>query len=114
MAGIVAVTAGIGQWRKVPIWCADGPIMSHHCSMNAAEKAGWICGRAAWPGFDLCGIAPVAMATTQTSDENTRDGAFEELVHLPEWLARGYAGEMNYLRDARRGDPRLVLGGARS
>jgi epoxyqueuosine reductase len=42
------------------------------------------------------------------------DGTFEELGHLPEWLARGYAGEMNYLSDARRGDPRLVLDGARS
>jgi epoxyqueuosine reductase len=37
-----------------------------------------------------------------------------ELPHLEEWLARGYAGEMNYLRDPRRADPRLVLEGARS
>ena len=40
--------------------------------------------------------------------------AFRELEHLPEWLARGYAGEMNYLRDPRRADPRLALEGARS
>ncbi len=33
---------------------------------------------------------------------------------MPEWLARGYAGEMNYLRDPRRADPRLLLDGARS
>jgi epoxyqueuosine reductase len=82
--------------------------------MNAAEKAEWICRQARGAGFDLCGIAPVATATTQTSDENALDGIFEELAHLPEWLARGYAGEMNYLGDARRGDPRLVLDGARS
>ncbi len=40
--------------------------------------------------------------------------AFEELRYLPEWLARGYAGEMKYLHDSRRGDPRLVMEGARS
>jgi epoxyqueuosine reductase len=51
-------------------------------------------------GFDLCGIASA--------------DALAELAHLPEWLARGYAGEMNYLRDSRRTDPRLVLEGARS
>jgi epoxyqueuosine reductase len=51
-------------------------------------------------GFDLCGVAPVE--------------GLKDLGHFPEWLARGYAGEMNYLRDERRGDPRLVLEGARS
>src|ERR1700722_11391891 len=115
MAGIVAVTAGIGQWRKVSIRLyVNEPIMNHR-SMNAAEKAEWICRQARDAGFDLCGIAPVAMeATTQAREANAVDGTFEELAHLPEWLARGYAGEMNYLRDARRGDPRLVLDGARS
>ena len=33
---------------------------------------------------------------------------------MPEWLARGYAGEMQYLHDPRRSDPRLVLEGARN
>jgi len=33
---------------------------------------------------------------------------------LPEWLARGYAGEMKYLHDPRRADPSLILEGARS
>jgi epoxyqueuosine reductase len=82
--------------------------------MDAAERAEWICGQARGAGFDLCGIAPVSTATMQASEENAIDGTFEELVHLPEWLARGYAGEMNYLSDPRRGDPRLVLDGARS
>ncbi len=50
--------------------------------------------------FDLCGIAPV--------------GELGDLAHLPEWLARDYAGEMKYLHDPRRADPRLVLDGARS
>ena len=58
--------------------------------------------RAAELGFDLCGIAPVA------------DHA--ELAFLREWLARGYAGEMQYLdRSAdRRDDVRAVLPSARS
>ena len=53
-------------------------------------------------GFDLCGIAPV--------DE------FPELSFLPEWLAKGYAGEMAWMaRTAeRRADVRQVVPGARS
>jgi len=53
-------------------------------------------------GFDLCGIAPV--------------DAFPELAVLPEWLARGYAGEMAWMvRTAeRRADVRQVVPGARS
>ena len=51
-------------------------------------------------GFDLCGIAPIE--------------EFEELARLPEWLARGYSGEMGYLADARRRELVRVLPGARS
>jgi epoxyqueuosine reductase len=53
-------------------------------------------------GFDLCGIAPAER--------------FPELAFFPEWLARGYAGEMAYLpRTAdRRADVRAVVSGARS
>jgi epoxyqueuosine reductase len=71
--------------------------------MNRSDRTRWVCGRARESGFDLCGVAPVA------APEHV-----PELGHFPEWLARGYAGEMNYLRDERRGDPRLVLEGARS
>jgi epoxyqueuosine reductase len=74
--------------------------MRHDVSMSRAEQTQWICERARAVGFDLCGVAPV--------------DALEELAHLPDWLERGYAGEMNYLRDPRRADPRLVLDGARS
>ena len=58
--------------------------------------------RAAELGFDLCGIAPVA--------------DHKELAFLREWLARGYAGEMQYLdRSAeRRRDVRAVMPSARS
>jgi len=51
-------------------------------------------------GFELCGIAPAE--------------EFEELRRLPEWLERGYAGEMRYLHDARRASAENVLPGTRS
>jgi epoxyqueuosine reductase len=66
----------------------------------SADRTSWIRDRARTLGFDLCGIVAVE--------------EYAELSHLPEWLAHGYAGEMNYLRDPRRADPRLVLEGARS
>ena len=72
--------------------------------MNAALKTSWICDQARAIGFDLCGVAPVH------GDENH----LRELQHLPEWLNRGHAGEMNYLHDPRRADPALAMDGARS
>jgi epoxyqueuosine reductase len=78
-------------------------LLMHHGSMLSEEKTRWIGERARALGFDLSGIAPVSAHEV-----------FPELGHLPEWLARGYAGDMNYLRDPRRGDPRSVLKGARS
>jgi epoxyqueuosine reductase len=53
-------------------------------------------------GFDACGIAPAA--------------DLPELKALPEWLARGYAGEMIYLHKSAqtRGDIRHFLPSARS
>ena len=56
--------------------------------MKAAEKTKWVIEQARAVGFDLCGVAPA-------SD-------FEELSHLPEWLARGYldgASAMLYTKD---------------
>jgi len=72
----------------------------HDVSVNASERTSWILERARGVGFDLCGVAPAE--------------ASEELRRLPEWLERGHAGEMNYLRDERRNDPKLVVEGARS
>jgi epoxyqueuosine reductase len=68
--------------------------------MNPREQTNWVCKRAHEIGFDLCGVAPVE--------------GLDELSHFPEWLARGYAGEMKYLQDNRRADPREVLEGAQS
>ncbi|MGA9631790.1 MAG: tRNA epoxyqueuosine(34) reductase QueG [Candidatus Acidiferrales bacterium] len=70
--------------------------------MPAAAQTSWIAERARALGFDLCGVAPVAAEY------------LAELSRLPEWLDRGYAGEMKYLHDARRADPRQVLDGAKS
>ena len=73
--------------------------------MESGEKTRWIIDRTKALGFDLCGVA--------------RAERWPELEHLPEWLSRGYAGEMKYLSGASAGeaireDPRRVLAGARS
>ncbi len=68
--------------------------------MDLAARTQWVCAQARELGFELCGVAPA--------------DAFEELENYSAWLERGYAGEMGYLRDARRADPRAVLEGARS
>jgi epoxyqueuosine reductase len=51
-------------------------------------------------GFDLCGVV--------------RAEKFPELGQMPEWLARGYAGEMKYLADPRRSDPQTAMPGIQS
>jgi len=43
-----------------------------------------------------------------------RAEAFPELSRTQEWLARGFAGEMEYLHDSRRGDPRGAMPGTQS
>ena len=65
-----------------------------------ADRTRWVVEQAQALGFDLCGVAPAE--------------DFDELRLLPEWLGRGYAGEMAYLSDARRNSPAQVLHGARS
>ena len=68
--------------------------------MDLDARTRWVSEQARELGFDLCGVAPAY--------------AFEELANYSAWLDRGYAGEMDYLRDPRRCDPRAVLEGARS
>ena len=68
--------------------------------MDLAGRTRWICEQARDIRFDLCGVAPA--------------DAFPELAQYSTWVERGHAGEMNYLRDERRADPRLALDGARS
>jgi epoxyqueuosine reductase len=68
--------------------------------MSGIALSDWIRERAAALGFDLCGVVEAR--------------AFPELARAEEWLARGYAGEMNYLADPRRADPAAVMPGVRS
>jgi len=60
----------------------------------------WIVDQAKSLGFDLCGVV--------------RAEQFPELNRMPEWLARGYAGEMKYLADPRRSDLQTAMPGIRS
>jgi epoxyqueuosine reductase len=68
--------------------------------MHPAADTAWIAERAKSLGFDLCGVV--------------RAERFPELDQFPEWLARGYAGEMRYLADPRRADPQLAMPGMHS
>ncbi len=87
----------------------------HDRKMTPAERTRWIDERARAAGFDLCGVAPLGEESELSAGrDNAGAEPFEELSRLTEWLGRGYAGEMKYLHDARRGDPRLVMEGARS
>ena len=69
-------------------------------SKLAADDTRWICELARAVGFELCGV--------------TAAETFPELQRFPEWLVRGYAGEMKYLRDPRRLDPQSVMPNVRS
>jgi epoxyqueuosine reductase len=68
--------------------------------MKNGSNTAWISEQAAALGFDLCGVV--------------RAEKFPELEFMEDWLARGYAGEMKYLSDPRRGAPESVMPGLRS
>ena len=51
-------------------------------------------------GFDLAGIAPI--------------GAWKDLEFSRQWVEKGFNGEMRYLENPKRFDPRLVLPSAKS
>ena len=68
--------------------------------MTQLANTAWVVEQAKAAGFDLCGVV--------------RAEAFPELANTAEWLARGYAGEMKYLHDPRRGDPSKAMPGIRS
>jgi epoxyqueuosine reductase len=69
-------------------------------NLRTATETAWVEERAKAQGFDLCGVV--------------RAAKFPELAQTEEWLARGYAGEMKYLSDARRSNPESVLPGIQS
>jgi epoxyqueuosine reductase len=68
--------------------------------MVNASATTWISKRASQLGFAMAGVS--------------RAEEFPELARQQEWLARGYAGEMKYLTDARRSDPQAALPGIQS
>jgi epoxyqueuosine reductase len=68
--------------------------------MRPQADTDWLIATAQALGFDLCGVAPASELT--------------EPEHRDEWLARGYAGQMKYLHDARRADPLRALPEAKS
>jgi epoxyqueuosine reductase len=78
----------------------SGTRLCKNPSVNPAESSQWVCERARALGFDLCGVA--------------RAESWPELARLPDWLARGHAGEMRYLEDPRRQSPKNALANARS
>jgi epoxyqueuosine reductase len=79
---------------------AAGPVATKNDSMITASATAWISERASQLGFAMAGVV--------------RAEKFPELARQPEWLARGYAGEMKYLSDARRSDPQAALPGIQS
>jgi epoxyqueuosine reductase len=56
--------------------------------------------RALETGFDLAGIAPL--------------GVWKDLNYARKWVEQGFGGEMRYLENPKRHDPRLVLPSAKS
>jgi epoxyqueuosine reductase len=72
----------------------------HPGQTRGDDRTARVVERARALGFDLCGVAPA--------------GEFPELSRFEEWLERGFAGEMNYLRDPRRRSSESVLAAARS
>jgi epoxyqueuosine reductase len=74
--------------------------------VDPAERTSWVCAQAHELGFDLCGVARVASDGSITN--------WPELARIPDWLARGNAGELKYLHDPRRTSPEQVMSGARS
>jgi epoxyqueuosine reductase len=69
-------------------------------AMRSEERRDWVVAQARTAGFGLCGVAPTVQ--------------FPELRRMEEWHERGFAGEMRYLRDARRLAPSSALEAARS
>src|SRR5579864_3749984 len=86
--------------------------MCQNSGMNPAERTTWIAQQARTMGFDLCGV--VTIASEDDASTTSANYSWPELARIPEWLARGHAGEMRWLSDPRRESPQQVMNGARS
>ncbi len=72
-------------------------MLRYHVAVSLAST---IKQRALEIGFDLAGIAPV--------------GAWRELEFSRQWVEQGRGGEMRYLANPKRDDPRLILPSVKS
>jgi epoxyqueuosine reductase len=91
---------GVGTGRQFqPRLCNNRP-------MDPGERTEWIVRQAKAIGFDLCGVAVIPT--------DPEDASWPVFSHFPKWLARGYAGEMRYLKNPRRVSPQQAMPGARS
>lgn len=68
--------------------------------MSNDSTTAWISERARELGFAMCGVV--------------RAEKFPEMARNAEWLERGFAGEMKYLSDERRGDVQRAMPDAKS
>ncbi len=94
---------------------AEGELYSHRdlpgfgkCSVSAAygvimgpmSLATAVKEQAVALGFDMVGVAPL--------------GSWKDLEFSKTWVERGYSGEMHYLENPKRNDPRLILPSVKS
>ena len=98
--GVGSPSQNLTSFQEVTNSFPRNASLKHNRSMRPQADTDWIIAKAKALGFDLCGIARAEECT--------------EPAHRDEWLARGYAGQMRYLHDARRAAPALALPEARS
>src|SRR6266567_3142488 len=82
---------------NVPAAGRGGPVVYHKSRMTRATV---LKQRALEAGFDLVGIAPLS--------------AWEDLGFSRRWVEQGYGGEMRYLDNPKRDDPRHILPSVKS
>ena len=89
---------------KLPHFCSLASLLGISChaalSFNPMLSSLAVKERALELGFDLAGIAPI--------------GVWKDLEFSRRWVERGFNGEMRYLENPKRFDPRLILPSAKS
>jgi epoxyqueuosine reductase len=86
---LLRLPGDIGRSAR-PLGYDEGKLMLHAMVKQRALEI----------GFDLVGIAPITADT--------------DLKFSREWAERGFGGEMQYLQNPKRNDPRLLLPSAKS
>ena len=96
----IRIARGVGYPRSYNSRLFSPAPLKHNLPVHPQADTDWIVAQSKSRGFDLCGVASAEDCT--------------EPAHRDEWLARGYAGQMRYLHDARRADPARALPEAKS